>query len=190
MMRPVHEPSPSRPIADLPVGLRPITAGDLELLRALLGDPAMTRHLGGPESDTQIRSRFHRLLRDRPAGATFAITVGDDRTGVGWVGWWEITHDGGTVWEAGLSLLIPWQGQGIARRAFRLALDRAAAARRHRLVHSFVALDNDQANRMCERVGFTRIGELDVADPRGRPIRCVDWRYDLWPAATAPEASR
>ena len=182
----VHERSPAVPDPDAAVGLRPIDDRDLELLRALLGDPAMTRHLGGPESDTQIRSRLHRLLRDRQAGATFAITLGDDPAGIGWAGWWEIRHLGGMVWEAGLSLLVPWQGRGIASRAFRLSLDRAATTRRHRLVHSFVAVENDAANRMCERVGFVRLGELDAPDPHGRLTRCADWRYELWPADGAP----
>ena len=38
--------------------------GDLPLLKKLLGDPAMTEHLGGPESDEQLikrQARYERL---------------------------------------------------------------------------------------------------------------------------------
>jgi len=181
MMGAVERPLHPQPSDEVVVGLRPIGEGDLDLLRALLGDPAMTRHVGGPESEARIRARHHRLLRDRQPGATFAITVGDDPSGVGWVGYWETEHRGGIVWEAGLSLLPPWQGRGIATRAFNLALERAAAVRRHRVVHSFTAVENEAAARMCERVGFVSLGEVVVPDPKGRPTRCVDWRFELWP---------
>jgi RimJ/RimL family protein N-acetyltransferase len=180
MMHSVHD-SPRPGLAtEVDVRLRPIGEDDLDLLRAILGDPAMTRHVGGPDSETKIRARHHRLLRDRQPGATFAVTVGEDPRGVGWVGYWETEHRGGIVWEAGLSLLPPWQGQGIATRAFHLALDRAAAERRHRFVHSFTAIENGAAARMCERVGFTNLGEVVVPDPKGRPTRCLDWRFELW----------
>ena len=181
MMRIVERPSQPEPAGDVVVALRPIDVGDLDLLRLLLGDPAMTRHVGGPESEAQIRARHHRLLRDRQPGATFAITVGDDSSGAGWVGYWETEHRGGIVWEAGLSLLTAWQGRGIATRAFHLLLERAAADRRYRVVHSFTALENVAAARMCERVGFVSLGEIVVPDPKGRPTRCVDWRFELRP---------
>jgi RimJ/RimL family protein N-acetyltransferase len=181
MMGSVERPVQPEPSEEVVVGLRPIGEDDLDLLRALLGDPAMTRHVGGPESETRIRARHHRLLRDRQPGAMFAITVGDDPSGVGWAGYWETEHRGGVVWEAGLSLLAPWQGLGIATRAFHLALERAAAERRHRVVHSFTAVANEAAARMCERVGFVNLGEAVVPDPKGRPTRCLDWRFELWP---------
>jgi RimJ/RimL family protein N-acetyltransferase len=181
MMGSVERPVQPEPSEEVVVGLRPIGEDDLDLLRALLGDPAMTRHVGGPESETRIRARHHRLLRDRQPGAMFAITVGDDPSGVGWAGYWETEHRGGVVWEAGLSLLAPWQGRGIATLAFRLVLERAAAERRHRVVHSFTAVANEAAARMCERVGFVNLGEAVVPDPKGRPTRCLDWRFELWP---------
>jgi len=34
---------------------------------------------------------------------------------------------------------------------------------------------------MCVLVGFVNLGEVVVPDPQGRPIRCVDWRFELWP---------
>ena len=43
--------------------LRPWLEGDLPLLERLMGDPAMTEHLGGPETPEKIRERHERYLR-------------------------------------------------------------------------------------------------------------------------------
>jgi RimJ/RimL family protein N-acetyltransferase len=163
------------------VRIRPLAEADLELMRAILGDPAMTEHLGGPQPDERIQAAHREYLSDDAPGGVFAITLGDDPTGVGWIGYWETELNGATVWEAGLSVLPRWQGQGIGSRAFRVALDRAAAERRHRFVHAFVGLDNAPSNRMCAAVGFERLGETDVEYPPGHWSRCYEWRIALWP---------
>ena len=45
------------------VHIEPWGEGDLVLLKQLLGDPAMTEHLGGPESDDELAERHTRYLR-------------------------------------------------------------------------------------------------------------------------------
>src|SRR5258708_8473792 len=45
------------------VRIEPWGEGDLPLLKKLLGDPAMTEHLGGPESDEQLVNRQARYAR-------------------------------------------------------------------------------------------------------------------------------
>jgi hypothetical protein len=42
------------------IGLRPWAGGDYDLLARLLGGPAMTEHLGGPETPEQLRRRHQR----------------------------------------------------------------------------------------------------------------------------------
>jgi RimJ/RimL family protein N-acetyltransferase len=163
------------------VRIRPLAEGDLELMRAILGDPAMTEHLGGPQPDARILAAHREYLTDEAPGGVFAITLGDDPAGVGWIGYWETELHGAIVWEAGLSVLPRWQGRGIGSRAFRVALDRAAAERRHRYVHAFVGLDNTPSNRMCAAVGFEMLGETDVEHPPGSWSRCYEWRIALWP---------
>jgi RimJ/RimL family protein N-acetyltransferase len=163
------------------VGLRPLGPGDLDLMRGLLGDPAMTAHLGGPQSDEEIEETFNAFLVDDAPGGIFAITAGDDPRGIGWLGYWETELHGSTVWEIGLSVLPAWQGHGLGSRAFRIGLDRAAVERRHRFVHAFVGLDNAASDRMCVRVGLERIGEEDVEYPPGHWSRCSEWRIALWP---------
>jgi RimJ/RimL family protein N-acetyltransferase len=176
-MRPSSEPGPT--IGE--VGLRPLGPDDLDLLRGLLGDPSMTTHLGGPQSDEQIEQTFADFLVDDAPGGVFAITVGDDPRGIGWLGYWETELHGSTVWEIGLSVLPAWQGHAIGSRAFRVGLARAAAERRHRFVHAFVGIDNAASDRMCLRVGLERIGEQDVEYPPGHWSRCSEWRIALWP---------
>ena len=44
------------------MALHPWSEDDLPLLEKLLGDPAMTMHLGGPESPEQIAQRHQRYL--------------------------------------------------------------------------------------------------------------------------------
>jgi RimJ/RimL family protein N-acetyltransferase len=85
------------------VHLRPWREADLSLLEALLGDPTMMRHLGGPESDEKIAERHARYLTGADADSQFRIV--DDATGeaVGWVGYWERAWRDQEVYEIGWS---------------------------------------------------------------------------------------
>ena len=40
------------------ISLRRWSKNDLPLLEGLLGDPAMTKHIGGPETPEKIRARL------------------------------------------------------------------------------------------------------------------------------------
>ena len=97
----------------------------LPLLERLLGDPEMTRYIGGPESPEKLRSRHQRYLDFTQPGGTFAIA--DDVLGdsVGWVGYWPSEWQGVEVWEVGWSVLPEAQGRGVATAAMRLVLERA-----------------------------------------------------------------
>jgi RimJ/RimL family protein N-acetyltransferase len=176
----------------LRVAIRPWAEDDLDLMRAIVGDPAMTVYLGGPETDVRIRRRHRGYLLDRSPGGLCAITVGPDAVGAGWAGYWELEHHGRMVWEAGLSVLVPWQGHGVGSAAFRLILERAAADGRHRFVHAFPQVANTASNAMCERVGFELVEETDIEFPKGHWNRCNDWRFALWadddPTVSSPAA--
>jgi RimJ/RimL family protein N-acetyltransferase len=166
----------------IPVGIRPWSEGDLPLLERLLGDPAMTEHLGGPESPEKIRDRherYCRISRDPSTGLMFAIVAGPEGVGVGSVGYWEREWQGETVFETGWSVLPEFQGQGIATRATVLVAERARAEGKHRFMHAFPAVDNGPSNAICRKVGFTFQGAFDFEYPPGHPLRCNDWRLDL-----------
>src|SRR5512133_1032106 len=96
------------------VALRPWAPGDLPLLTRLLGDPAMTEHVGGPETPEQLAARHDRYLASVRPGGVFAVVSGPERTPAGWVGYWESQWQGATVWETGWHVLPEFQRRGVA----------------------------------------------------------------------------
>jgi len=170
------------------VGLRPWSEGDLPLLERLLGDPAMTEHLGGPEAPEQIRKRHERYLRlnDSGKGRIFVVFVGPARVAAGSVGYWEKEWQGEVVWETGWSVLPEFQGRGIATRATKSAVERARDEGKHRLILAYPSVDNVASNAICRKVGFMLLGEEEFEYPPGNVMRCNDWCLDLF--AEAPEA--
>jgi RimJ/RimL family protein N-acetyltransferase len=162
------------------VEIRPWAESDLELLRQA-NAPAMTAHLGGPESDEKVLARHQRYVAigGTGTGRMFAVLLLPERTPVGSIGYWErVLHDE-TVYETGWGVLPAYQGRGIAGLATAAALDRARAERKHRYVHAFPSVDNSASNALCRTVGFEFMGECDFEYPPGRPMRCNDWRFDL-----------
>ena len=167
------------------VRLEPWGTGDLALLEALLGDPAMTEHLGGPETPEQLANRQRRYERIGETGTGRMFKIVDSRTGdaVGSVGYWEKEWREGTVYEIGWSVLPAFQGRGFASAGTALAIDAARSERRHRFLHAFPSVDNGPSNGICRKLGFTLLEALDFEYPKGRFMRCNDWRLELRPAA-------
>jgi RimJ/RimL family protein N-acetyltransferase len=159
------------------VRIEPWGAGDRPILEQALGDPAMTTHLGGPETPEKIAERQTRY--ERPGSRQFKIVLDPSGEGVGWVGYWKRAWQGRGVFEIGWSVLPAHQGRGIAAHATALALDAARAEGTHRFVHAFPSVENAPSNAICRKVGFTLLGECDFEYPPGTPLRCNDWRYDL-----------
>ncbi len=174
------------------VALRPWTDADLTLLERLLGDPAMTVHLGGPESPEEIRWRHIGYLGvgDTSAGRMFAITAGPEQLAVGSIGYWEVDRLGETVWETGVSVLPEVQGRGIATRAMVQLVERAAALAWHGSIHAFPTVDNAPSNALCRRAGFTLVGPCEYEYPAGHVMRCNDWAVTFPMAADAGSDDR
>lgn len=164
------------------VGLRLWAAEDLSLLQRLLGDPAMTRYIGGPENPQQILARHERYLHGSgpEAGPMFVIVFGPEQTPAGSIGYWEREWQGQTVWETGWSVLPENQGRGLATAAALLVLQRARQEYRHRFLHAFPSLENLASNAICRSAGFTLQGPIDFEYPPGSSMRCNDWSVDLW----------
>lgn len=162
------------------VTLRPYSDDDLGLLRRILGDPQMSRHLGGPETEHALAVRHERYLTADPGtNGLSVILVGDDRTPAGWVGFWESEWESEHVWECGWHVLPEFQGQGVATAAAALAIEEARARARHRFLDAFPAEDNVASNALCRRLGFDSLGPVAVEYPKGRMMRAVHWRLDL-----------
>jgi RimJ/RimL family protein N-acetyltransferase len=163
------------------VELRLWSDADLPLLVQVMGDPAMTEHLGGPENDEQIRRRHRRYL-DLPSsggGRMFAIAVASDGDLAGSVGYWERDWRDEVVYEIGWMVVPRFQGRGIAVAAAAAAAAEARAEGRRRFLHAFPSVDNLRSNAICRRLGFSLLEELDFEYPKGHLMRCNDWRRDL-----------
>jgi RimJ/RimL family protein N-acetyltransferase len=154
---------------------------DFPLLQRLMGDPAMTEHLGGPETPDQLRERHTRYLNisQSDKGSMFVIVVGRDKVPVGSVGYWERDWQGQMVWETGWSVLPEFQGQGIATRAMIALLVWVRTVGKHQFIHAFPSVDNPPSNTICRKVGFTLLGESKFEYPPGNWLSCNDWQLDL-----------
>lgn len=179
------------------VDIRPWSEGDLALLERLMGDPAMTEHLGGPETPEKIRERHARYCRtgESDDGRMFVIVTGPDRVAAGSIGYWEKEWRGQHVWETGWSVLPEFQGRGIATRATTAVVERARAEGKQRSMHAFPSVDNGPSNAICRKAGFTLLEEVEFEYPRGHLMRCNDWCVDLFAgrseaASTNPDVKR
>ena len=143
--------------------------------------PAMQTHLGGVESEESLAARHKRILDGVRDGTTgfFLIMVADDPDPIGSVGFWEREWLGQTVYEMGWKVLPGFQGRGIAVGATLAAIGLAAADGRHRFAHAYPKVSNAPSNAVCRKAGFELLGETDFEFPKGNPIRCNDWRFDL-----------
>ena len=159
------------------VRLEPWGKGDLQLLERLLGNPAMTEHIGGPETPEKIAERQTRF--QRPGSGVFKIV--DDTTGeaLGSVGFWERTWRDEQVYEMGWSVLPAAQGRGVATAGTALAIAVARAEAEHRYVHAFPSVENEPSNAICRKLGFTLVEACEFEYPPGNLMRCNDWRLDL-----------
>ena len=167
------------------IDIRPWSEDDLALEQRIMGDPAMTEHLGGPETPEQIRARHERYRRiDPDTGRMFVIVVGPDRLAAGSVGYWEREWGGRMVWETGWSVLPEYQGQGIASRATAVVIEQARAAGKHRFLYAYPSVDNGPSNAICRKAGFTLEGIDDFEYPPGNPMRCNVWGLILLSSPT------
>jgi RimJ/RimL family protein N-acetyltransferase len=162
-----------------PVRLEPWGSEDLPILEKSLGDPEMTRYLGGPESPQKLAERQSRY--DRPDSRQYKIVDEASGEGVGWVGYWERTWRDQEVWEIGWNVLPAFQGRGIATEAAAQVVDMARAEGRHRFLHAYPSVDNAPSNAICRKLGFTLLGDHEFEYPPGRGsfMQCNDWRLDL-----------
>src|SRR5690349_15281246 len=139
------------------VRIEPWGPDDLWLEKKLMGDPAMTTYLGGPESDEKMEARHAKFL-ELPVsgeGQVFKIVNAETGEALGSVGYWEREWHGEQVYEAGWSVLPAFQGRGIAREATRQAIDAAREERKHRYLHAYPLIENAPSNGVCRTLGFT-----------------------------------
>ena len=164
------------------IRLVPWSDRDLPLLEKLLGDAEMMHHLGGPETLEQIQKRHQRYLRLPESDHMYAIVVEDKLDSVGSIGFWEKSWRGQLVYETGWSILPSQQGRGIATRAGEAVIQLARQEHRHHYLHAFPSIENSASNAICRKLGFSLIEACGFEYPPGHPMRCNDWRLELFQA--------
>jgi RimJ/RimL family protein N-acetyltransferase len=164
--------------------IEPWAEGDLSLLEKLMGDPAMTENLGGPESPEKIveRQKRYEELPGTGKGRMFKIVETATGESVGSVGYWERESGEGQVYETGWMVLPAFQGRGVATSATSQVIERAKAARKHRFLYAYPSVDNAPSNAICRKLGFTLVDVSEYEYPKdsGNVMRCNDWRLDLF----------
>ncbi|MDQ6827204.1 MAG: GNAT family N-acetyltransferase [Candidatus Eremiobacteraeota bacterium] len=80
-------------------------------------------------------------------------------------------------------------GRGIATQAAFGIIQRAVNRRKHRFLHAFPSTSNPASNAVCQKVGFTNVGECTFEYPKGSFMRCNDWRVELSETPTLQEGS-
>jgi RimJ/RimL family protein N-acetyltransferase len=163
------------------IRLEPWGADDLPLLRKTLGDPEMTKHLGGPESEEKLVERQRRLERLADSGAGHMFKIVDEATGepVGSVGYWRRDWHGEEIFEIGWMVTPEFQGRGIAAAATAKAIEHAREAGGRNSIHAFPSVENEPSNAICKKLGFELLEEVEFEYPPGSMMRCNDWRHDL-----------
>ncbi len=161
------------------VALEPWSEGDLSLLERLMGDPAMTEHLGGPESPEKLRERQGRYESLEGGDRMFKIVEVATGAGVGSVGFWTKEWDEEQVYEIGWMVVPEFQGRGIAVAATAQAIELARSDGKRRFIHAFPNAENAPSNAICRKLGFELLGPREFEFPKGHFMTCNDWRLDL-----------
>jgi RimJ/RimL family protein N-acetyltransferase len=170
-------------IRSLQVSLEPWSAGDLDLLRQQ-NTPAMTEHLGGPETEEQLVKRHRRYLDPDANGDMFRVVLLPEGETVGSTGYWDHEWHGEPAYETGYGILPEFQGRGLAVATVVAVAGKAKADGRHRFLHAFPSIHHAASNAVCRKAGFSLVEECEFEYPKGHFIRSNVWRMDLAAAET------
>lgn len=160
------------------IQLRQWSEGDSGLLRRG-NTPEMTVHVGGPETEAQIRDRHERYLRvwEENTGRAFVVVDGAESLGV--ICSWKTTWRDQEVIEAGWFTVPEAQGRGVGSAALALLIhDAREFAGDRQLLVAFPDQANGPSNALCRRAGFTLVGQRDD-DFRGTTLNLNEWVFDL-----------
>lgn len=163
------------------VVLVPWSERDLAVLERA-NSPAMTRFLGGVESDDDLADRHRQYLAfaEDHEGAMFRVEV--DGEAAGYAGWWTEDHEGEPVYEIGCAVEPEWQGRGVATEALRRVVALAQQTE-PRPVIGYGQVGNAASRALCLRVGFAHRGRGVFPSDDG------DVEVDIW-WIDAPGAAR
>jgi RimJ/RimL family protein N-acetyltransferase len=161
--------------------LEVMTEEDAELRIRMETDPRMMTELGGPRPREDIERAHAKSLVLAAEGECWPLKVIPDgsTSPAGDVMIFPSTHDGEDIYEIGWMILPEFQGRGVASWAVREMLGRARAERKFGRIHAFPGVTNAASNRVCEKNGFTKVGQADV-EFAGHHLRVNHWRIELF----------
>jgi RimJ/RimL family protein N-acetyltransferase len=161
--------------------LEMMTQEDVELRIRMETDPRVMGELGGPRPTEGVERAHARSLELAAEGKCWPLKVIPDgsSTPAGGVDVFPSPHEGEEIFEIGWMILPEFQNRGIAGRAVAEVLERARAERKFGQIHAYPGVTNGPSNRICEKSGFTHLGECDI-EFAGRNLRCNHWRIDLF----------
>jgi len=167
--------------------MRPFTAGDLDLLVRLHGDPeVMALMKDGVQTMAQVQAELEGYLatwRDHGFGI-WALFLKDDDVFVGECG--LRLSDDGLPTRLRVSIMTAWQGLGLAREAATAALQFGfKSAGLERMVAVTKAL-NDPSRKALEGIGMAYRPDLDL---RGGAALVYEMTRDAWLSRQAREGS-
>ncbi|MGW6687149.1 GNAT family N-acetyltransferase [Streptomyces sp. NPDC054961] len=149
--------------------LEPWAEGDFWLLLRK-NEPAMTAHLGGPETEAKLADRHRRYValsaREPAAGRMFRVVA--DGESVGTIGFWERVWQDEEVYETGWGILPEFQGRGLAAVAARALIAHASVHGTRRHLHAFPSVDHPASVAVCRAAGFRLLGEVPFEYPPGQ----------------------
>ena len=173
--------------------LRDWDAGDEPAFYDIMNTAAVMRHLGGVQTPEQWHDAFTRIAGfSRDFGHTFWIVEDKkSRDILGFCGLKQVNAPGsGTLMgtpEIGWRLRERAWGKGIAKEAAIASLDLAFGRFGYPLVIAMTTPDNQESQRLMERLGMKRREDLDFWDTRFGPELnpAIVWSLDAasWPAA-------
>lgn len=158
-----------------------MTEDDVELRLRLETDADAMSELGGPRPREDIERAHAKSLVLAAQGECWPLKVIPDRSTsvAGWVVVFPSSLDGEPMYEMGWMVLPEFQGRGIGSEAVREILGKAREERKFGPLHAFPGVTNRPSNRVCDKNGFTLLGECEVAFG-DRALRCNHWRIDLF----------
>jgi RimJ/RimL family protein N-acetyltransferase len=161
--------------------LEMMTAEDVELRVRQQTDPQLMAELGGPRPREAIERAHAKSLALAAEGRCWPLKVVLDgaTSPAGVVDVFESSHEDETFYEIGWMILPEFQNRGIASQAVREVLEKARGVRKFGQIHAFPAVTNGPSNKICEKNGFTNLGECEV-EFASRSLHCNHWRIDLF----------
>jgi RimJ/RimL family protein N-acetyltransferase len=159
-----------------------MSGADVELRLRMETDAQMMAELGGPRPRAAIRRAHASSLLLAASGECWPLKIVPEGStqAAGTVAVWRGSDDPAGEYEIGWMVLTEYQGRGLATEAVREVCERARRERKFGVLHAYPAVNNAPSNRVCERAGFSLLGQVEV-EFGGHRLHCNHWRIELFP---------